>query len=350
MKIKTILSLASLLPATTWAAASDSLAIIKAEGEYTAEWQWDCNKQTNLVNLLRLDASIAPWRGGSIDIATLHTVKANETIIADWQTFSNIEDENIFAAIAILGYTHTWDKGCHLFVGARNMNEDFFTSPCTSLFTSSSPGIFPTISASYPIANYPVSSMSVYFDIEMGAWTLKHSLYNGIGYRGWNGKNNPFILRPGRDGLLNVTELTYTASGFYSAGRALHTKQASPEGEVVSGNVSEAGWINGEQPLWQGQTLCGETSVALMAQYSENTRHSNACHRYAERGLVAEWEDDSFGVSAQRADFLEGIEYSLELTWHHALNDNLALQPAFQWINNADGHYTTLSLRLICGF
>lgn len=41
----------------------------------------------------------------------------------------------------------------------------------TSLFTGSSCGIFPTISASYPIANYPLAGLTVYFDVSFGGWT-----------------------------------------------------------------------------------------------------------------------------------------------------------------------------------
>ena len=61
----------------------------------------------------------------------------------------------MLAALAVLGYMHEW-KEAHLFVGVRNVNEDFFTSDVTSLFTNGSCGIFPTIAASYPIANFPL--------------------------------------------------------------------------------------------------------------------------------------------------------------------------------------------------
>lgn len=115
-------------------------------GEYTTEWQWDMKKETNWVNLLKLNLSVPVWnRMGSFEATTIHVAKTNECIIDDWQTFSNIEEENELAAIAVLGYMHEW-KECHLFVGIRNVYEDFFTSDVTSLFTNSSCGIFPTIS------------------------------------------------------------------------------------------------------------------------------------------------------------------------------------------------------------
>lgn len=137
-------------------------------GEYTTEWQWDMKRNTNWLNLLRLNLNVPVFDGkGTIEASTLHIAKTNETIIADWQTFSNIEAENNVAAIAVLGYMHEW-QAAHLFVGVRNVSEDFFTSDITALFINSSCGIFPTIAANYPIANYPFSGLTVYFDVSRG--------------------------------------------------------------------------------------------------------------------------------------------------------------------------------------
>ena len=97
-------------------------------GELTTEGQWDLKKHVNWVNQLRLDLSIPLWDGrGSLEAATLHVARIGEGIIDDWQGHSNIEEDNMLAAIAVLGYMHEWKEG-HLFVGVRNVNEDFFTS------------------------------------------------------------------------------------------------------------------------------------------------------------------------------------------------------------------------------
>lgn len=131
-------------------------------GEYTTEVQWDLKKHTNWLNHLRLDLAIPLWEGkGTLEAATLHVARIREGIIDDWQGHSNIEEDNMLAALAVLGYMHEW-KEAHLFVGVRNVNEDFFTSDVTSLFTNGSCGIFPTIAASYPIANFPLSGLTVY--------------------------------------------------------------------------------------------------------------------------------------------------------------------------------------------
>ena len=47
-------------------------------GQYTAEWQWDMNKNTNWANLLRLDMNIPIGKGNdAFEAATIHVSKTN---------------------------------------------------------------------------------------------------------------------------------------------------------------------------------------------------------------------------------------------------------------------------------
>lgn len=323
-------------------------------GEYITEWQWNMNKKTNWVNQLRLDLSI-PFGNGkdSFEAATLHVAKTDDTIIDDWQGFSNIEADNMFAAIAILGFMHEWKSG-RVFLGVRNVNEDFFTSDVTSLFLNGSEGIFPTIAASYPIANYPFSGLTVYFDVTKGAWTFRNSLYNGVGYNGWKHRDNPFIVRPKKDGIFNISQLEYShGGGRYFAGAAFHNRQfpIDEEGEMASAEDSRrhttcAWWIHGEQTVW----TAADRSIACMAQYSENTSHDNGCCRYAEVGCAYTDSSNECGLSAQYARFNQGTERSVELTWRRQINKTIALQPSFQYVNNDNGDFAVLCARMSVSF
>lgn len=134
----------------------------------------------------------------------------------------------MLAAIAVLGYSHHW-ASARVFVGVRNVNEDFFTSPVTALFANSSCGIVPTIAASYPIANYPFSGLTFYFDVTRGRFTFRNSLCNGVGRNGWRHDDNPFLLRPKSDGVFNMSQLEYAHRGaHYFAGAAIHTPPVCP--------------------------------------------------------------------------------------------------------------------------
>ena len=323
-------------------------------GQYISEWQWDINKNTNLINQLRLELSVPIGKGkDSFEAATLHVAKTNDGIIDDWQGFSNIDADNNFAMLAVLGYMHEWNSG-HLFVGVRNVNEDFFTSDVTALFLNSSEGIFPTVASSYPIANYPYSGLTLYFDVTKGGWTFRNSLYNGAGYNGWKAHDNPFLVRPKKDGIFNMSQLEYEhKGGKYFAGAAVHTRQypINEDGEMVpaeesKGKVTCAWWIYGEQSVWKA----GDRNISCMVQYSENTSHQNACYRYAELGGAYQDEKNECGLSGQYARFQQGSEYSLEVTWKRQLTESISLQPSFQYIKNDNGDFTALSARLYVSF
>lgn len=224
-------------------------------GCFTTEGQYAVRGSANWVNLLRLDFSMPLAHGaGSIEAATIHAFKTHDPIVGDWQTFSNIETSNLAAAIAVLGYRHAW-RNASLFVGVRNVNEDFFTSPLTSLFTNSSCGLFPTIAASYPIANYPFSGLTLYMDVGRAGWLFRNSVYNGVGHNGWNRHDNPFRLSPAHDGVFNISQLEYAwRGGRYYVGAAVHTRRfpVDDEGTMADADGSRSGvscawWAYGEQ-------------------------------------------------------------------------------------------------------
>ena len=61
-------------------------------GQYISEWQWGMNGKTNMVNQLRLEMNVAlPGEGNSLNAATLHVAKTSDSVIDDWQGFSNID-------------------------------------------------------------------------------------------------------------------------------------------------------------------------------------------------------------------------------------------------------------------
>ena len=319
-------------------------------GEYNAEWQWDCNKNNNFINQLQLELNIPVFRGrGTIQAATLHLAKTNGSVIDDWQGYSNIEADNMFASIAVLGYMHEL-KGAHFFIGVRNVNEDFFTSDVTSLFANSSCGIFPTIAASYPIANYPFSGLTAYFDVESSGWTFRNSLYNGAGYNGWKRHDNPFIVRPAKDGIFNISQLEYSCKDAkYFAGVAVSTRQYSidTDGNMLSSDYAHskttcAWWVYGEQPVWR----VGKKGISCMLQYSENTCRKNGCSRYGEIGGAYNDSLNNCGISAQYARFRQGEEYSVEVTWRYQLREHLSIQPSCQYISNKNGNFITLCTRI----
>ena len=108
---------------------------------YTTELQSDFKQGSNWVNLLRLDFTHSLGKHTTLQAATISTARTrSESLADDFQTFSNIEEENHPLALATLGVQQQFGHSS-LFFGIRNLNEDYFTSPATSLFTNSSCGI-----------------------------------------------------------------------------------------------------------------------------------------------------------------------------------------------------------------
>ncbi len=307
------------------------------ESTYTTEWQWDMNNKTNWVNMLRFDFDCSLWKNGTLEASSIHIARTNEHILPDLLTFSNIEERNNFAAIAKLGIQQNFKKAT-VFAGVRNINEDYFTSPVTSFFLNSSCGIFPTISINYPIANYPLTGLSIHAEAELKNWKIKSSLYNGTAYNGWNKADNPFLIRPKEDGIFNITEVSFNYDrGQYFVGTTLHSHP----------NHGYALFAYGEQTLWQN----GKNQISAIAQYSENISDNSSCHRYA--GVGGLYENHSIGdigLFAQYAKFADNREWVGELSYRKELSNRLTLHPAVQLIDNHSGRFCVLLVRFSFNF
>ncbi len=366
MKLRTVLlAVGCVISSTTFAQTIN--------GSYVSEWGWGMSTgRTIFANYLRFDFNWSPWKNGTILAATEHVAITNSAgpgpLIDDMQLYSNIYGKSHIAAITLLGYQHAW-KHFDLFVGIRNTNQDFFKSEATSVFTGCSLGIFPTISTSYPIPNYPVSSPNITFNIRFGNWTITNGLYNGVGYSGWKGSDNPFLIRPKRDGIFDELQVAYeTESNFYSVGAAMHTKEFTFERrnkEIARDTkFSAALWIYGEQDVWHG---VHDQKVRLMAQLSFNTNKNSACTSYAEVGCVYQYDKkNTIGVSGQYGRFHEIPEsdmetenpfekekideFSVEVTWKHEFSKIIAVQPAFHYVNTGGQNNTVLLGRLLVSF
>lgn len=299
----------------------------------TTELQTDFQGGYNWVNLFRTDFQWAIARQIHLNAATISTVKTREKRLAnDLQTFSNIEEENIPLAIAVLGLD--WQVGnSTLFMGIRNLNEDYFTSACTSLFTNSSCGIFPTLSANYPIANYPVASVGIDYKLLLENWLFETSLYNGTGYRDFTGKENVFRFCPKTDGILSVTSINYRKYGNeYYLGIALH--YGLPVGHEMGTENKETEKKEQNTIVWGYAEQRLTHNLHLLAQYSINPTERTGCRRYAGIGLIISAGKTRIGLFADHACFKDNQEWAGELTCKIPCLRNGYLQPTLHMIHN----------------
>mgnify|MGYP000941938509 CR=1 FL=1 len=89
---------------------------------YTTELQSDFKQGSNWVNLLRLDFTHSLGKHTTLQASTISTARTRtESLADDFQTFSNIEEENHPLALATLGVQQQFGHSS-LFFGIRNLN------------------------------------------------------------------------------------------------------------------------------------------------------------------------------------------------------------------------------------
>jgi len=296
---------------------------------YTTEVQTGFGRKVQWVNLLEFEGSVGLWKSGSLDFLTETIYQTHkEQIVSDRMTFSNIEAYNQWISPFILGISQEIDK-LKLFFGLRNMNEDYFTYPYTSLYINSSCGIYPTISVNYPnCANYPLSAMCLHLEYDFGGgFSIKNSLYNGIARRiteGWTSLS----IAPARDGLFNVTELKFTHdTGVVTVGGVYNSKENN-----------YALWANREQDFF---SYGSKSKVGGIAQASFAPASKNYCKNYfglgfVLTGLVFPKIGDQIAIIATRGGFTGIDESAVEATWICLVAKGLSLQPAFHFIKTGN--------------
>ena len=291
--------------------------------ELTTEQQLTHKGEYNFANLLKLQASIPLCKTLTLDASSISTYMTSDWSIGeDLQIFSNLDAENIPFAFSVFGFD--WHPSEHhsLFLGIRNMNEDYFCSDVTSLFTNSSCGLYPTISANCPIANYPYASVGVHYRYNKGwgdddnhsAIILQGSLYNGIAYRRFSGRDNIFRFCPKDDGIFGIAQVEYQHRGSsYFLGASHHSDNGT------------ALWSYAEQRL--------SDDLTLIAGYSHAFGSSRLCTDFAGIGAKYSWMKCLFGLFTDYARFtldedLSYNEFATELTCKIQLSSHFYLQPS----------------------
>lgn len=313
---------------------------LTSEGQYNMT-----NDKTNWINLLevgietRLSKDLT-WNADLISVQNTRLQKGKNGIAEDLQVFSNIEDENRELSLFAFGPVWKINDNLNVFLGIRNVNLDYFTSPLTSVFTGSSQGIFPTVSGNWELlSNYPLSAVALHLEWGFaGNWEIKNSFYNGVAsYK----MNEVFRFRPGRDGIFNIVQLGYAEPE--NSGRRLGSYYAG----FTCGNAPyEAGGKKHGRYSFYGlleQSLAGNFGLLLSGGWAPK---SEECHAYYGAGIV--WSDlfkgnAGFGVLVNRAIYAEGRETGVEINYDMPVCEHISIQPVLHLIRTT-GKSNTIGL------
>ncbi len=314
--------------------------------DLTSELQATHKGDVNYVNLLKLSATIPVSKNLSLESTSISTCEtASESICDDLQTFSNIEAGNILFTLCKFGVDWQIEDRHSLFLGIRNMNEDYFASPVTAFFTNSSCGIYPTIAANFPIANYPVASVGVHYRYERevsgssgsngssGLMIVQASLYNGTGYNRFYGRENIFRFCPKSDGIFGLAQLEYQRKGSsYFLGSSVYSNE----------DVSVTPWAYAEQRV--------NDKLKVIAGLSHAFTDNPVCQDFVGIGAHYKSGKYEFGVFSDYANFVETEEWATELTCKYAINDNISVQPVTHLIVTGNQFKGIACLRLNISF
>ncbi len=320
---------------------------LSAEAMFITEAEWDLKDHAAWMNEAVLYGTWKPAHHSSFELASLHTYGiGTNMIVDDLQGFSNIKNENLAIGLNILDYAFETTLGTdsthnlQLYTGIRNVNEDYFATGCNTLFLNSSNGIFPTIGANFPIANFPLAGLCpihISYEHSCGI-NAKFSIYNGLGGKLTDG--TVFRFRPKKDGITTMSEISYKDEDspyykLYAAGIATNN---SPIG-VEEGNYSKkhraVWWALMEQGLFWSENF----NINILLQGSTTLTGDDICSNYFGAGLTLGLDESertirlqSVGLMAQHATFEVGREWSEELILKVGLFDRFSFKPSFQLI------------------
>ena len=297
---------------------ADSTALRPSFGiEYTGEVQSDF-KNFRQANLLHLSADIPLSRKLSFQIGSISALTTSRELdITDVQGYSNIDihEEHVPFALTVAGFTWQFHEYHSLFAGIRRTDEDYFCSDVLALFTNSSYGIFPTVSCNFPIGTFPNAAIGVHYVFDRKHLRVQASLYNGVGYRHFSGRDNVFRFCPNSDGTFAMAQAEYRyGDSHYYLGGSAHNE---PDGRAAL-------WGYVEQALSQRLTL--------LAAYSRAFGIENICHDFGALGAKYSLPRADLGVVTNYTR-IDGIgEWATELLCRYQLTSYLAIAPALHII------------------
>lgn len=353
--IKRGLAAVVMLVCSMVASAQDGVSMadgkVRLTAEYTGELQTDFgmeheNEQehsssVNCMNLLRLGVEVQLSRKITASVSTMSMGRTSKhRVVDDLQVFSNIEAGNLLLGIEKAGLEWNIDGKNHIFAGIRNIGYDYFTSDVTSLFTNSSCGIVPTVGCSYPIANYPVSSVGLHYTLDciLNAdstrfFGFKASLYNGVASNGLFGRDNVFRVCPGSDGVFGVAQAEYRfGKTDCFLGGVFHT--GIPE-EGLKRGFRTMIWAYGEHQLTD--------RMSVIAAYSHAFHDDATCFNFAGVGGKYKVGQTEIGLFTDYADFRGKDEWAAELTCRVPFLQRCFVQPTVHLVGY-DGRVNLIGL------
>ena len=235
-----------------------------------------------------------------------------------------------------------------LTIGVQDLNTDFISSENAGLFTNGTFGTHSTISDNVPAPVFPLTAFGANFQYKISDnITGKVIAYDGFPDDFENNPNNLKWKFSRKDGVLTISEFTYSdtfnnnLSGTYKIGGYSHNHFSKEQDSLeISNNYGF--YFVADQTIYKNST---GRQLSLFAQASISPKQINEnCHYlgfgFNYYGLFAKRTADIFGIAVAYAGFAQknpNNETILELTYKLQIDENIFVQPDFQYVINPSG-------------
>ncbi|MGL5636454.1 MAG: hypothetical protein ACRDD8_09220 [Bacteroidales bacterium] len=318
---------------------------VNTELIYTTELETAFERKCNWANLIQTNFDILFKKNdtqnyGKLRINLITTIQTYAgTIVDDLQGFSNIREKDYLLSPFLVGYSYYFG-GSEFFAGMRNINEDYFTTDYTSLFTQSSAGIHPTLSANYNLANYPYSGLSLFLETNPTNFIrLRTSIYNAAAGAVFVKDESPFVFS--KKGFFLLQDcLLQNKIWKFNIGMMAQFKQKDNFQDLVLWGVLEK-LLYSDSKLAVG--ILGEASYAFSKNVDCSTFMSAGL---TISGLLGEKDKNICGAQFYYAKYRERSDLDIELTWRYQMNKYFTFQPAMHIVKTEKWHPAAL-LRFI---
>lgn len=297
-------------------------------------------------------SSIGLWKGGEFFIngSNAHGGDPSADLVGDFHVVSNIETND-------LTYLHElWYKqsfgSFEINVGLQDLNSEFVSTEYGSIFLNSTFGTPSTLASNVPSPIFPLTAIGASFKLQIGGGnSLKFAFFDGMPT---SFEDNPHNLRwniDKEDGVFAITEFARSGKiwgmeGSYKGGIYYHSQRHETQVESNSANsirYNYGVYLVADQKVWKAPDGTGD--IGVFGQFALSPERINIHHLYIGTGIVLTGllpgnPDDVFGIAYNRtlmSDAAIDDESIIEVNYKVHINQNLFIQPDFQYIMNPGG-------------
>jgi porin len=278
------------------------------------------------------------WKGGEafINFGNTHGDMPSANLIGDIQVASNIEAGDM-TYLFECWYKQTLGK-FDFTLGMQDLNANFVSTENGGLFLNSSFGVHTVMSDNITLPIFPTTALGANIK-----WTPSETFNWQVAlFDGTPNSTNPYntgLIIGKEDGYLLVSEFQLSKSlikgqkGTYKLGGYYHNHEFSDEGPHENGGV----YIIADQDINKKLSLFTQIGFSPNNINNHNHFYSLGCNV---KDFCRKRPNDVFGIAASYFGIDENDikhETALELTYKCCINDNIYLQPDFQYIINPAG-------------